>query len=201
MADSSSSVGPPTTPSSGRLPRDAGSGRRLARAFVDAGHRVGLIHAARLAGRRRAWSVDDATATWRRRTAEGGHGRLAPAIVVFVAVAVAFGLPLLLPLLALVSDVPPTSLAGAALPLALLVLVRLLLAVTQQQPVLSIVWHPVTVLVALIGQVGGIWDRVRGVDLPADDAGRTRRRAAGVRPVRGPARPGGGPARYGLPTV
>ena len=72
---------------------------------------------------------------------------------------------------------------------------------TQRQPVLSIVWHPVSVLVALIGQVGGIWDRVRGIDLPADEPDE---------PVDGPPEydpfgdlpdPAVDPARYGLPTV
>ena len=65
----------------------------------------------------------------------------------------------------------------AAIPLGGLILVRIVLAITQRQPLLSIVWHPVTVVVALIGQAAGIVDRVRGEDVPPsgadDDANET----------------------------
>jgi 4-hydroxybenzoate polyprenyltransferase len=153
----------------GDAPLGRGGGRWLARRFVDAGYRVGLIHVARLAGRRRVPSLAGALATWRRRTAEHGRARLAGAIAVLLVMALGFGLPVLLPALALVADVPPAVLTASAVPLGLLILVRLALALTQHQPILSILWHPVTIIVALAGQAGGIWDRVRGTVEPPDD--------------------------------
>ena len=100
-------------------------------------------------------------ATWRRRTAQGGRGHLGAAIAVAIAWSVAWIGPLALPAAAILADVPSDVLLLTLVPLALLVVTRLLLALTQRQPLLSVVWHPVTVLVVLVGQVAGIVDRVR----------------------------------------
>ena len=137
-----------------------GDGPRLARAFVEQGQRVGLIHAARIAARRRTTSVAGAVGIWRRRTARGGDVGIATAIVGLLLATIAFAFPLLLPLFALVSDLPLGLTALTVGPLVLLVIARVLLALTQRQPLLSILWHPVTVAVTLIGQGAGIADRV-----------------------------------------
>ena len=137
-----------------------GDGPRLARAFVAHGQRVGLIHAARLAARRRTTSVAGAVGIWRRRGARGGDVGLGAAIVGLLLTAVAFGSPLLLPLLALAADLPSRLIVLSAGPLLLLIVARIVLAITQQQPLRSILWHPVTVGVTLIGQAAGIADRV-----------------------------------------
>ncbi len=137
-----------------------GDGPRLARAFVAHGQRVGLIHAARLAARRRTTSVAGAVGIWRRRAARGGDVGLAAAIVGILLTTVAFALPVVLPLLALADGSPLGLTALTVGPLLLLILARIVLAITQQQPLLSILWHPVTVGVTLVGQAAGIVDRV-----------------------------------------
>jgi hypothetical protein len=155
----------------GRVGSHLADGRRIARVFVEDERRVGLVHAARLAGRRRADSIDATVATWRRRTVQGGRGRLAAAIAIAIAWSVAWIGPLALPAAAILADVPSGTIALSLVPLALILAARVALAGSQRQPVLSVLWHPVTVLVVLIGHVLGIVDRVtRGApDAPTDD--------------------------------
>jgi hypothetical protein len=155
----------------GRVGSHLADGRRIARAFVERGLRVGLIHGARLAGRRRAPSVDATVATWRRRTALGGRGNLAAAIAVAVAWAVAWIGPLALPAAAILADAPARIISLSLIPLGILVVTRVALAVSQRQSPLSVVWHPVTALVVLIGQAAGIVDRVRMTAPPEPLAG------------------------------
>ncbi len=154
-------------------------GRRLAVALVEHGARIGLVHAARLAARRRATSIGAVLGTWRRRTAHGGQVGLAAALVGMIAWLVVFALPLVLPLVAVVAGGIPEDLRSAtALPLAFLLAARLVLAITQHQPPLTLVFHPVTVVLATVGQAAGVADRVRGrraatvaLEVEAEDAG------------------------------
>jgi hypothetical protein len=80
---------------------------------------------------------------------------------VAVAWAVAWIGPLALPAAAILADAPARIISLSLIPLGILVVTRVALAVSQRQSPLSVVWHPVTALVVLIGQAAGIVDRVR----------------------------------------
>jgi hypothetical protein len=91
---------------------------------------------------------------------------------VAIAWSVAWIGPLALPAAAVLADAPSRVMALSLVPFGLLVAARLVLAVSQRQPVLSVLWHPVTVLVVLIGHVAGIVDRVaQGAPDGAEDDG------------------------------
>jgi 4-hydroxybenzoate polyprenyltransferase len=146
----------------------------LARTFARAHRRVGTIHAADLGATRHYRTAGEIVAAWRRIIVPYAGGSLAVAIVAVLGQALAFGLPLILPVIAGVTGRTSTpELATAAAPLVILVAARLLLAITQRQPLVSVLWHPVTVAVTLAAQVLGIADHVagrrptwRGRDLP-----------------------------------
>ena len=74
----------------------------------------------------------------------------------------AFVVPLLLPIAAIVSEAPLRTLVASFVPLALLGVSRLLICLTQRQSPTTLFWHPVTILVTLVGQVAGIVDVVTG---------------------------------------
>ena len=86
----------------------------------------------------------------------------------------AFVAPLLLPIAAVLTDGAPGLVAFSAVPLVVLLLARLTLAATQREPLLSILWHPVTAAIAIGGQLASLADHIRG------------RRSAGFRRARRP---------------
>ncbi|MBA2701513.1 MAG: glycosyltransferase, partial [Chloroflexi bacterium] len=142
-----------------------GSGRAdidLARAFSRAGRRVGTVHAADLAETRHASGALGVLGAWRRSILPGAGGSLALAIVTVIIEALAFLGPLVLPLAAWLAGVRPPALLAALAPLAVLLLARTVLAVTQRQSLLTIAWHPVTIVVTLAGQLLGIADHALG---------------------------------------
>ena len=63
---------------------------------------------------------------------------------------------------AFLTAAPPALLGLSFLPLGVLVVARLALALIEREPLGSIVWHPVTIAIALVGQVAAIADGVRG---------------------------------------
>ncbi|MEO5884315.1 MAG: glycosyltransferase [Candidatus Limnocylindrales bacterium] len=149
---------------------DPGGGSALARRCARAGRAVGTLHVAHLATRRRDRTVQDVVARWRRIAVPMAGGRLALVVLTMVLEVIAFLVPLLLPVLAIVADGEPALVARATIPLVVLLAARSALAATQRQPLISIAWHPVTVLLTLIGQGAGIWDHVAG--RPSDAGGR-----------------------------
>jgi hypothetical protein len=149
-----------------RPPAEAAPGGRLdlglARAIAGAGGSVRIVHAADLGATRHHRDVEAAVAAWRRVIAPPRAGGLAIAVAMILVEAVAFVLPLALPAIALLTHQPPALVGAASLPLALLIAARILLVITQRQSPTTVAWHPVTILLALVGQVAGIADHVAG---------------------------------------
>jgi hypothetical protein len=135
-------------------------GDSLPRVVARAGSRVAAVRMANLAAERRYRSVGEVVAAWRRRILPFGRGRLAGAIAIVGLVVIAFLVPLVLPPLAILTRQDPSIVAASFVPLTLVLVMRLALAITQRQSLATIAWHPVTVVVMLIGQVAGIIEYV-----------------------------------------
>jgi hypothetical protein len=134
----------------------------LPRVLSRAGSRVAAVRMADLAAERRYRSVADVVTAWRLRILPYGRGRLAGALVIVGLVLTTYLVPLLLPAIAILGREDPDIIAASLVPLAVLLVMRLALAITQRQSPATIAWHPVTVIVTLIGQVAGIADHVLG---------------------------------------
>lgn len=134
----------------------------LPRVISRAGSRVAAVRMANLAGERRYRSIADVVEAWRLRILPFGRGRLAGAIAIVAVVVATYLVPLLLPAAAVLGRERPDVIAASLVPLAVLLLVRVALVITQRQSPATIAWHPVTVIVMLIGQVAGIVDHVLG---------------------------------------
>ena len=106
--------------------------------------------------------MEEVLDAWRRVIAPPMAGGLAIGIATIVVEVVAFILPLALPAIALLTDQPPALVGAASLPLGLLLAARIALVVTQRQSPTTIAWHPVTILIAVIGQIAGIADHIAG---------------------------------------
>jgi hypothetical protein len=154
----------------GHRPVSAGpTSRGLTHAFARAGRRVGVVRMARLAATRRYRDVDGVIAGWRGRIIADGRGRLAGAIGVLLLSATAFLAPLVLPAVAILAREDRDVVVAACIPLAVLVAMRALLAIVERQPPTAILWHPVTILITLIGQVLGLVDHVLGRETPTGE--------------------------------
>jgi 4-hydroxybenzoate polyprenyltransferase len=138
------------------------SGLGLAQAMSRAGRRVGVVHAAGLGVIHHDRSIGETVADWRERFVSSVGGSLAIAILVMLLEVLAFGVPLLLPVAAILSGAPVRTLIASFVPLILLLVSRLLICLIQRQSPRTVVWHPVTILVALVGQMAGIADVVTG---------------------------------------
>ena len=134
----------------------------LAQAFVRGGHRVGTVHVADLAATRRDAGVTTAVAAWRRSFLPRVGGSLASALLAIAAEVLAFLVPLILPVLALASGADARVVVGSLIPLFLLGFSRFALVLTQRQPISTVLWHPVTVGVTLVGQLAALVDHVTG---------------------------------------
>ncbi len=134
----------------------------LPRVLSRAGSRVVAVRMANLAAERRYRTVEEVVTAWRLRILPFGRGRLAGAIGIVALVVATYLVPLILPAVAVLGREGPDVIAASLLPLAVLLAVRLALTITQRQSPATIAWHPVTVLVMLIGQVAGIVDHVVG---------------------------------------
>ena len=156
----------------GAHPASLRAGIDLARAFVRDGRRVGTIHVADLGTIRRYRTVGEVIGGWRRRMVAHARPSPAAAIVFLLVEVVAFVLPIALPIVAVATRAPPTTTAATLIPFGLLVLGRLLLAVTQRHPIETVLWHPVTVAIATVGQLAGIADLVLGGRVGRRDAAR-----------------------------
>jgi hypothetical protein len=134
----------------------------LARTFVRAGHRVGSMHVADLAATRRVHGAGAIVTAWRRAFLPSVGGSFAAAILAIAAQVLAFLVPMILPLLALASGADLRAVVGSFIPLFLLGFSRFALVLTQRQPLSTVLWHPVTIAVALIGQFVALVDHVTG---------------------------------------
>ncbi len=144
-----------------RVPGTEREDLELARTFVRAGERVHLVHAADLAVTRHYPDGTGALRAWRRVFVAYGGGNFAVALAGIAGTVIAWLLPLLLPILGAVSrDTVVTT--GGLVALGLLAAFRLLLAWREQQPLASVLLHPVTVIATLGAMLMSLLDAVRG---------------------------------------
>ena len=134
----------------------------LARALTRAGRRVGSVHATDLGMTRYYPESESAFAAWRRVFVPYAGGSLAVAIATMLLETLAFLAPFILPILAFLTGAGVRTLIASLVPLLLLVAMRIVLALTQRQSFSTILWHPLTVGLTLVGQLAGIVDHVIG---------------------------------------
>ncbi len=128
-----------------------------------AGRRVGVVHAAGLGVIHHDRSIGETVADWRERFVSSVGGSLAIAILAMLLEVLAFVVPLLLPVAAILSGAPIRTLVASFVPLILLgVEPPADLPHSSASRRGPSCWHPVTVLVALVGQVAAIADVVTG---------------------------------------
>ena len=136
---------------------------------VRAGRRVGVVHAAGLGVIHHDRTIGETVADWRERFVSSVGGSLAIAILAILVEVLAFAVPLLLPIAAILSGAPLRTIVASFVPLILLGASRLLICLTQRQSPRTLAWHPVTVLVALVGQAAAIADVVTGRRVSVED--------------------------------
>ena len=107
-------------------------------------------------------------ASWSRILPGYAGGSLVVALLAIAGELLAYALPLLLPFLALA--LAPDRLAASFLPLGVLFTARIVLALTQRQPLVTVALHPVTVSVTIAAQVEALGAFVTG--RPSDWRGR-----------------------------
>jgi 4-hydroxybenzoate polyprenyltransferase len=134
----------------------------LARVVASSGGRTGTMHAADLAISRPYPDAEAAFTAWRRTYLPSVDGSLAVAIAMVVLETMAWLVPLLLPILAWLADAEPRQLLASFAPLLLLVAMRIALAVGERHPATTVLWHPITAGLTLIGQLAAIVDHVVG---------------------------------------
>jgi hypothetical protein len=145
------------------------SGLGLAHAMSRSGRRVGVVHAAGLGVIHHDRTIGETVADWRERIVSSVGGSLAIAILAILLEVLAFVVPLLLPIAAILSGAGLRTIVAALIPLILLGASRLLICLLQRQSPRTLFWHPVTVLVALVGQAAAIADVVTGRRVPVDE--------------------------------
>jgi hypothetical protein len=134
----------------------------IADAIVGTGGRIGIADGADVGQIRRERTYGAVLATWRRVLLPAVGGSLALAILAILAGIAAFVVPLVLPFAALFGGAEPRLLLASFVPLFLLLAFRVSITLTQRQSLLTVLTHPVTVVVALAGQVAAIVDHVTG---------------------------------------
>jgi 4-hydroxybenzoate polyprenyltransferase/GT2 family glycosyltransferase len=134
----------------------------LARAVAASGGRIGTMHAADLAISRTYPDGEAAFTAWRRTYLPSVDGSLAVAIAMIVLETMAWIVPVLLPVLAWLAEAEPRQLLASFAPSALLVAMRIALAVGERHPASTVLWHPVTAPLTVIGQLAAIVDHVVG---------------------------------------
>jgi 4-hydroxybenzoate polyprenyltransferase len=149
-----------TTAGHGAIPDSHREDVDLARTFARGGMRVHTTHAADLGATRHYRSAAETVGSWSRILPGYAGGSLAVALLTVAGELLAYGLPIALPLVAAL--VAPDRLGEALLPLGVLVAARVALAVTQRQPLVTVLLHPVTLMVTVAAQLGAIREMVLG---------------------------------------
>ena len=134
----------------------------LAETFARAGRRVGTVHAADLGMTRRDPVTDPVIGAWRRTFLPYAGGSLALAIATMLVETLAYLVPFVLPPIAWLTGAGIRILVASFVPICILGAMRFALMLTHRQPVTTVLWHPVTVGLMLIGQLAGIVDHVIG---------------------------------------
>jgi 4-hydroxybenzoate polyprenyltransferase len=127
----------------------------IARAVVSAGGRVAIVHGADLARTRLAPDLAAAFALWRRALLAHAGGSAAMALTAIIGTWLAWGLPLVLPVIGLVSG-DTGLLAGGLVALTLMLTARLFVALLGGEDTRALAWHPLTAFLTPILQLGGL---------------------------------------------
>jgi hypothetical protein len=133
----------------------------LARAFAAAGYPVRLLHGADLGATRHYTSLNEVASAWRRIYYAYSGQSLAVSLFGLLGMLTVF----LLPPVTLIAGLIGTdwsAVVGSLLGCAALLAVRLTIAVTQRQPLRTILWHPVTWLCTLLMLTLSVADGLRG---------------------------------------
>jgi 4-hydroxybenzoate polyprenyltransferase/cellulose synthase/poly-beta-1,6-N-acetylglucosamine synthase-like glycosyltransferase len=133
----------------------------LARLIAGAGYRVRFLRGADLASTRHYRNLDEIVGCWRRTYYAYGGTSLAVALAGMLGVAVIFLLPLCLPFLALRHS-DESALVGSLVGLAGLIVLRIVLAWRERQPLITILAHPVTWFGTILFQALSTLDGLRG---------------------------------------
>lgn len=134
----------------------------LAKTMAASGSEVRLVAASDLAASRHYPGGISAVRAWRRVALSYVGDTYAGLIATLAADVVCWVLPLVAVPVALASGddgLVPAAWAS----LAAIVLFRIGLAVLEHQPLLSVLWHPLTVGATMLGQLASLVDGVRGV--------------------------------------
>jgi 4-hydroxybenzoate polyprenyltransferase/GT2 family glycosyltransferase len=132
----------------------------LAWTFARHGLRVHTTYAADLGTTRHYRNGAEVRASWSRILPGYAGGSLAVALLTVTGEMLAFGLPLVLPVAAAI--LAPDRLMASLVPLAILVAARLVLAMTQRQPLVTVLLHPATLVVTIAAQLTAIREMVLG---------------------------------------
>ncbi len=157
------------------LPGRAREDVDLARTFARSGRRVGTVYAADLGATRHYRSPADVRRAWIRILFPYAGESPAVAVTAIAGFSFAYLLPLALPVAGLATG-DPTLLSGGSAALALLVAARAALAWTQRQPLVTLLWHPVTAVATAVSQLVALAHGIAG--RPFEWRGRTLPSAA-----------------------
>jgi 4-hydroxybenzoate polyprenyltransferase len=132
----------------------------LATTFARAGRPVATVHASDLGSTRHYATAGEVVRSWDRILPGYAGFSVAVVLLLLAGEAIAWVLPLVLPLVALALE--PAWLPATLVPLGVLVAARLALAVTQRQPLVTVLLHPITAAVTLGAQVAALGALVTG---------------------------------------
>ncbi len=134
----------------------------LPRTISAAGYRVRFLRGADLASTRHYRVLAEIAGCWRRIFYAYSGNSLAVALSGMLGITAVFLLPLILWVFALaVGDI--SGLVGSVVGLLELVALRFMIARYEQQPLSTILWHPITWLGTLVFQAWSVTDGLRGV--------------------------------------
>ena len=134
----------------------------LGRTIAATGAQVRTIHAADLGSTRHYPDAGAAFAAWRRIYFAYTGGSLPAAVAALVVSAIVFILPVALPIGGWIAG-DGLAIGVGLLTAAMIAAFRVALAVREREPLLSVFWHPITVIVTMAAQAMSIVDGVRGV--------------------------------------
>lgn len=142
----------------------------LARLMGGAGYRIRFLRGADLATTHHYRNLPEIAGCWRRTYYAYGGNSLAVALFGMLGISAVFLLPLALPVIALMLG-DRSALIGSLVGLTGVLVLRIVVASWERQPLLTILPHPITWLGTLIFQVLSVLDGLRG--LPPRWRGRT----------------------------
>jgi 4-hydroxybenzoate polyprenyltransferase/cellulose synthase/poly-beta-1,6-N-acetylglucosamine synthase-like glycosyltransferase len=132
----------------------------LARTLARGHRRIATIHAADIGATRHYASASEIARSWSRILPGYAGWSVAVVLLLIAGELLAWVMPLALPLLALGLD--PDHVPATLVPLAMLAAARTALAITQRQPLVTILLHPLTAAVTIGAHVAALGAIVAG---------------------------------------